>query len=142
MIKTYQYTQPMNSVSHILIGQGGNTVRFNFTNGNVITKKLPELTLRGKYYQELLESSDLFTSGKVRKVREVEDPSEKKETEKATPVTASVEHEKEVEEVLEVRSSDELIAYVNQRWDKKFILPHKALDFASKENVKFPNYNP
>lgn len=132
----------MNSVSHILIGQGGNTVRFNFTNGNVITKKLPELTLRGKYYQELLESSDLFITGKVKKIREVEDPSEKKETEKATPVAASAEQKKKVEEVQEVRSSDELIAYVNQRWDKKFILPYKALDFASKENVKFPNYNP
>ncbi len=141
MIKTYVYTQPMNNVSNILTGKGGNTVRFNFTNGNILTKKLPELTLRGKYYQTLLESSELFTSGRVRLLRQTEDPIEQeeesvKETEQTTTNVSKT------EEVLEVRSSDELIAYVNQRWDKKFILPHKALDFATKENVTFPNYNP
>lgn len=128
----------MNSVSHVLVGQGGNTVRFNFTNGNVITKKRPELTLRGKYYQDLLEGSELFTSGKVKLIRQVEDPNEKK-VEEAAPVVAT---SGEVEEVAEVRSADELIAYVNQRWEKKFILPHKALAFATTMNVKFPNYSP
>lgn len=126
----------MNSVSHVLTGQGGNTVRFNFTNGNVITKKRAELTLKGKYYQDLLEESELFTSGKVKLIRTIEDPSEKKE-EKVAPAAAQ-----DVEQVLEVRSTDELIAYVNQRWSKKYILPQKALAFATGENVAFPNYSP
>lgn len=129
----------MNSVSHVLTGQGGNTVRFNFTNGNVITKKRAELTLKGKYYQDLLEGSELFTSGKVKLIRTIEDPSEKKE-EKAAPAAAQV--SEQVEQVLEVRSTDELIAYVNQRWSKKYILPQKALAFATSEGVAFPNYSP
>lgn len=138
MIKTYVYTQPMNSVSHVLTGQGGNTVRFNFTNGNVITKKRAELTLKGKYYQDLLEESELFTSGKVKLVRSIEDPDEKKE-EAAAPTTETT---SKVEQVAEVRTADELIAYVNQRWGKEYIRPNKALAFATGENVAFPNYSP
>lgn len=141
MIKTYVYTEPKTIVSHILVGKGGNTVRFNFDHGNPITKKLPELTLRGKYFQDLLENSDLVKKGLVRKIREVAEPSDVIDDDPKT-TTDTVTKNGEVEEVLSVRSADELIAYVNERWDKKFILPHKALDYAKKENVAFPNYNP
>jgi hypothetical protein len=46
-----------------------------------------------------------------------------------------------VEIVEEVHTADEAVTYVNQRWDKKFILPIKAIEFATKENVHFPNCN-
>lgn len=136
MIKTYVYTQPMNNISHVLTGQGGNTVRFNFVNGSVITKKLPEITLYGKYYQDLLEGSELFTSGRVRKIREVADPTEK-ETEQT-----KTSKEGQVEEVKGIRSTDELIAYVNERFDKECKTLTTAMKVASKANLIFPDYEP
>ena len=60
MIKTYKARVNRNNVSYLLYGKQGNEVRYNFTNGNVVTNKYPSLTLRGRYYQELLEDSLLF----------------------------------------------------------------------------------
>lgn len=143
MIKTYVYTQPMNNVSHVLTGQGGNTVRFNFTNGNIITKKLPELTLRGKYYQELLENSDLFAKGLVRKLREAPDPNEVKEeqTTVETEKKAAAKEEGQVEEVKNVRTTDEVIAYVNERFGSNCKSLASAMKYASKANIIFPDFN-
>lgn len=144
MIKTYEYTKPMNNVSHVLMGNGGNTVRFNFINGNIITKKLPECTLHGKYYQDLLENSDLVKKGFVRLVRQIEEPSdlikdpEPTPTPEPTPVNPD-----NVISVPEVRSADELIAYVNEHYDKSFQTVTNAMKFATdKQHLHFPNYNP
>lgn len=139
MIKTYTYNELRNNVSITLTGDGGNTMRYNFTHGNTYMRKYPELTLCNKYAQDLLDNHELVKSGKVTCIRstaEASDVIDEDPKKKATSKSG------EVETVVEVRSADELIAYVNQRWDKKFILPHKALDFAAKEGVKFPNYNP
>ncbi len=139
MIKTYVYTQPMNNISHILKGDGGNTVRFNFTNGNVITKKLPELTLRGEYYQNLLEGSDLFTRGLVRKVREVQEPSDSVST--SAEDTAAKKSDSQMEEIHGIRTTDEVIAYVNERFDKDCKTLATAMKYASKAKLIFPDYN-
>lgn len=138
MIKTYRYNVLCNSASHILNGVSGNSMRYEFTHGNIAGNKYPEITLRNKYAQDLLESHELFQKGKVsliRKVLEESDIVDESVTKPATEVG-------NVENVESVRSADELITYVNQRWDKKFILPKKAIDFAAKENVAFPNYKP
>lgn len=130
----------MNSISHILAGKGGNTVRFNFTNGNIITKKLAELTLRGKYYQDLLEDSDLFKRGLVRLSHSVKEASDKEETKAKEETSAD---ESKAFSVPEVRTSADLIAYVNEHYDKSFRTVSNALDFATtKQNLCFPNYNP
>lgn len=139
MIKTYRYNANRNTVSHILQGKNGVTVRYNFERGNVITKQKPEVILRNKYAQDLLESSELFKKGLVTLVSSIAEPSDVIDE---NPKEKTVTKKGEVEEIENVRSDSEVIAYVNERWDKKFILPHKALDFAAKENVKFPNYNP
>lgn len=125
----------MNNVSHVLTGAGGNTVRFNFTNGNVITKKLPETTLRGEYYQNLLEDSELFKKGFVRLVSSVsEDPDVVDVADNGTP--------KPKEEVLSVHSTAELIAYVNERFDKDTKTLATAMKHASKAGLIFPNFEP
>ena len=49
MIKTYRYNANRNTVSHILQGKNGVTVRYNFERGNVITKQKPELILKNEY---------------------------------------------------------------------------------------------
>lgn len=137
MIKTYVYTEPKTLVSHILTGQGGNTVRFNFEHGNPITHKLPELTLRGKYFQDLLEESELFKKGLVRKVREVAEPSDVIDE---APKTA-VHNPTKTEEVKGIRTTDEVIAYVNERFDKDFRTLAKAMNCASKAGLIFPDFN-
>lgn len=140
MIKTYVYNRPMNNVSHILVGQGGNSVRFNFTHGNTIVKKLPELTLRGKYYQDLLESSTLYTSGLVRCTRKIEEDSDKEDA--AEQEEEATTTEQEVQEVASVKTADELIAYVNETYGKEFRNVANALKYAAKMSISFPNYNP
>ena len=139
MIKTYVYTQPMNNVSHVLTGQGGNTVRFNFTNGNTITKKLPELTLRGKYYQDLLEGSELFAKGLVRKLRETPDPSDVKEEQTEEKETAK--EDGQMEEVKTIRTTADVIAYINERFDSNCKTLASAMKYASKNNIIFPDFN-
>ena len=71
MIKIYRLKQIRNNVSHVLEGAGGNTVRYNFTGGNVIAGTCPEISLKGKYFQDLLEASELFKDGTVVLVREI-----------------------------------------------------------------------
>lgn len=130
----------MNNVSHILVGQGGNSVRFNFTHGNTIVKKLPELTLRGKYYQDLLESSTLYTSGLVRCTRKIEEDSDKEDATEQEEDAATA--EQGVQEVASVKTADELIAYVNETYGKEFRNVANALKYAAKMSISFPNYNP
>lgn len=72
MIKVYRYNANRNSVSHILQGKNGVTVRYNFERGNVITKQKPEIILKNEYAQNLLESSDLFKQGLVKLIRSEE----------------------------------------------------------------------
>lgn len=130
----------MNNISHVLTGQSGNTVRFNFTNGNILTKKQPELTLKGKYFQDMLENSELVQKGLVRLVRTVEEESDKIETTTESKSASSLNNEKE--EVLSVKSTDELIAYVNERFSKDYRTLASAMKCASASNIIFPNYEP
>lgn len=139
MIKTYVYNEPKNNVSHVLTGAGGNTVRFNFEHGNVITHKLPELTLRGKYYQELLENSEMFLSGVVRISHTVADDSDAvEETPAAEPAAKK---QSQPEKVMNVRTTDEVIAYVNERFDKDCKTLSAAMKYAAKAGIIFPDYN-
>lgn len=137
MIKTYVYTEPKTIVSHILTGKGGNSVRFNFEHGNPITHKLPELTLRGKYFQDLLEGSDLFKKGLVRKIREVAEPSDVIEEDVPAKPASKV----QTEEVKGIRTTDEVIAYVNERFNKDCRNLSTAMKHASKAGLVFPDYN-
>lgn len=135
MIKIYRLKQVRNNVSHVLIGAGGNKVRYEFTGGNVIAGICPEISLKGKYYQDLLEDSELFKSGMVVKVREIKtskdiDPAP---TPEPTP-------KKQVDSVDSITTPDELLVFVNTNYSKKFTDPAKALVFAAQKGIAFPNY--
>lgn len=140
MIKVYRYNDNRSTASHILQGKNGMTVRYNFERGNVLTKQKPELILRNKFAQDLLESSELYKKGLVSLVRSTAEPSDV--TDEATKDAITQTKEGGVEEVSDVITADQLIAYVNERWDKEYIRPANALDFATKKGVRFPNYNP
>lgn len=161
MIKTYKARVNNNNISYLLLGKHGNQMRYNFTNGNVVTNKYPSITLRNRYAQDLLESSLLFANNTIVLDHEEEEyPGEKAklEEEKKAALEPKVEPENVdepandsdpkspkvvdgIEIVEEVHTADEAVTYVNQRWNKKFILPIKAIEFATKENVHFPNCN-
>lgn len=134
MIKIYRLKQVRNNVSHVLVGAGGNKVRYEFTGGNVIAGTCPEISLKGKYYQDLLESSKLFTSGTVVLVREIKTSDDMKEN-------VSKPEPKNVNTADAVTTPDELLVYVNTNYDKKFTDPSKALAFAAKEGEVFANLN-
>ena len=131
MIKIYRLRQVRNNVSHVLVGAGGNTMRYNFTGGNVVTGTCPEISLKSQYAQELLEQSELFRSGMVVKIREIKTAADAAPTKAAaTPTPNSVDT---------VTTPDELLAYVNANYTKRFTDPAKALAFAAKEGLVFAN---
>lgn len=139
MINTYVYTQPKNNISYVLTGIGGNEVRYNFVHGNVITHKLPELTIRSKYCQELLESSELFTNGLIRKIRSIPEQSDTV-SEEQQKKSKSVQQNKP-EKVCGLHTADEIIAYINERFDKDCRTLATAMKHASNANLIFPDFN-
>ena len=109
-------------------------MRYNFTGGNVIAGTCPEISLKGKYYQDLLEASELFKDGTVVLLREIKTSDDVEEiVQKPEP--------KSVNTADEVTTPDELLVYINTNYDKKFTEPSKALAFAAKEGEVFANLN-
>ena len=131
MIKTYRYNELCNNVSLTLSGASGNTMRYNFTHGNTYMRKCPELTLRNKYAQDLLDSHELVKSGKVTCIRTTLEESDIVQEEQP-PMK---------EEVRDIRTADEVINYVNNRFDKECKTLTTAMKHASKAGLVFPDFN-
>lgn len=152
MIKTYKARVNQNSISYLLSGKQGNQVRYPFANGNVIINKYPSLTLRNRYCQELLESSLLFANNTIVLDHEEEEyPGEKAklEEEKKAALESNVANESAKkatqppmnEEVRDIRTADEVINYVNNRFDKECKTLATAMKHASKAGLIFPDFN-
>lgn len=140
MIKTYRYNELCNNVSLTLSGASGNSMRYNFTHGNTYMRKYPELTLRNKYAQDLLDSHELVKSGKVTCIRttlEESDIVDEPANEPAKTTAAGVEKE----EVKGIRTVDEVINYVNNRFEKECKTLATAMKHASKAGLVFPDFN-
>ena len=139
MIKVYRYNANRNSVSPILQGKNGVTVRYNFERGNVITKQKPEIILKNEYAQNLLESSDLFKQGLVKLIRSEETLEDKLKK-------AAEEDKKGPIEVASVVSDEDLIAFVNEEdkreGSRQFKTLTSALEWATNHNFVFPNHKP
>ena len=142
MIKTYRYNELCNNVSLTLSGASGNSMRYNFTHGNTYMRKCPELTLRNKYAQDLLDNHELVKSGKVTCIRTTleesdivqEDQSVNDHVKKTTQPSVN-------EEVRDIRTVDEVINYVNNRFDKECKTLATAMKHASKAGLVFPDFN-
>lgn len=150
MIKTYKARVNNNNISYLLLGKHGNQMRYNFTNGNVVTNKYPSITLRNRYAQDLLESSLLFANNTIVLDHEEEEyPGEKTklEEEKKAALEPNNEPVKKVtqpqmnEEVRDIRTADEVINYVNNRFDKECKTLATAMKHASKAGLIFPDFN-
>lgn len=150
MIKTYKARVNQNSISYLLSGKQGNQVRYPFANGNVIINKYPSLTLRNRYCQELLESSLLFANNTIILDHEEEEyPGEKAKLEEeknaALKSTADEPAKKtakksQKEEVTGIRTSEEIINYINNRFDKDCRTLETAMKHADKAGIIFPDY--
>lgn len=142
MIKTYRYNELCNNVSLTLSGASGNSMRYNFTHGNTYMRKCPELTLRNKYAQDLLDSHELVKSGKVTCIRTTLEESDIVQEE--SPIDEPVKKTTQPpmnEEVRDIRTADEVINYVNNRFDKECKTLATAMKHASKAGLIFPDFN-
>lgn len=150
MIKTYKARVNQNSISYLLSGKQGNQVRYPFANGNVIINKYPSLTLRNRYCQELLESSLLFANNTIVLDHDEEEyPGEKAklEEEKNAALKSTVDEpakkttkKSQKEEVTGIRTSGEIINYINNRFDKDCRTLETAMKHADKAGIIFPDY--
>lgn len=150
MIKTYKARVNQNSISYLLSGKQGNQVRYPFANGNVIINKYPSLTLRNRYCQELLESSLLFANNTIILDHEEEEyPGEKAklEEEKNAELKSTVDEpakkttkKSQKEEVAGIRTAEEVINYINNRFDKDCRTLETAMKHADKAGLIFPDY--
>jgi hypothetical protein len=110
-------------------------MRYDFTHGNIAGNKYPEITLRNKYAQDLLESHELFSKGKVSLIRttleesDIVDEPKKKTTKKS-----------QKEEVAGIRTAEEVINYINNRFDKDCRTLETAMKHADKAGLIFPDY--
>lgn len=145
MIKTYKARVNQNSISYLLSGKQGNQVRYPFANGNVIINKYPSLTLRNRYCQELLESSLLFANNTIILDHEEEEyPGEKAKLEEkknaALKSTKNAKKKSQKEEVAGIRTAEEVINYINNRFDKDCRTLETAMKHADKAGLIFPDY--
>lgn len=144
MIKVYRYNAERNVVSHILQDKNGVTVRYNFERGNVVTKRKPEIVLKSKYAQDLLEQSELFKSKTVTLIRSEKTP----EDDLPVPEKKASESDEEnnPKSIGDVTNDTELLAFVNKADGRNertaFRTPINALKWANENGYTFPNYNP
>lgn len=138
MIKTYRYNELCNNVSLTISGAGGNSMRYNFTHGNTYMRKYPELTLRNKYAQDLLDNHELVRNGKVTCIRTTLEESDivQEEDPKKKPAKKA-----QKEEVAGIRTAEEVINYVNSRFDKDCRTLETAMKHAGKAGLIFPDFN-
>lgn len=137
MIKTYKYNELCNNVSLTISGAGGNSMRYNFTHGNTYMRKCPELTLRNKYAQDLLDNHELVRSGKVTCIRTTLEEADIVQEE--TPAKKPAKKVQK-EEVTGIRTAEEVINYVNSRFDKDCRTLETAMKHADKAGLVFPDY--
>ena len=150
MIKTYKARVNQNSISYLLSGKQGNQVRYPFANGNVIINKYPSLTLRNRYCQELLESSLLFANNTIILDHEEEEyPGEKAKLEEEKKAALKPEGDEsskkpakkaQKEEVTGIRTAEEVINYINNRFDKDCRTLETAMKHADRAGLIFPDY--
>lgn len=138
MIKTYRYNELCNNVSLTISGAGGNSMRYNFTHGNTYMRKCPELTLRNKYAQDLLDNHELVRSEKVTCIRTTLEESDILQEEGHAKKPAK---KAQKEEVAGIRTAEEVINYVNSRFDKDCRTLETAMRHAGKAGLIFPDFN-
>lgn len=127
MVKTYRIAKIMNNYSFVLKGKSGNSLRYIFERGSVVTNTPARLTLKTQYAQELLEESELFKTGMVILER-IDNDGQKKEEPK-------VEYKNEDS----IKTVTQAVDYVAETWGEVVKTAKQAKEYAQKHGVDFPN---
>lgn len=117
----------MNNYSFVLKGKSGNSLRYIFERGSVVTNTPARLTLKTQYAQELLEESELFKTGMVILER-IDNDGQKKEESK-------VEYKNEDS----IKTVTQAVDYVAETWGEVVKTAKQAKEYAQKHGVDFPN---
>ena len=127
--KIYKLNQKKNSaIFNLSANDGKMQVTYTFKDGNQFMPNMPaRCMLRNEFYQDLLESSDLFKRGVVKLERIID------ETPKEEVVTAKK------QQVEEITSPDQAIEYVFNTWGIVVKSGKQAVKIASQKGVEFPN---
>lgn len=151
MNRVYLLNMPLNGAEFTLYGKGGNGVVYKFKGGNVTTKTPAYFMTSDAYYQQLLESSEIFAQGKVkfdpmtakavaeenrRKAEEALLKAQEAENEPEGDASGTVADMK-IEE--DVTSVTEAINYVAEKWGEVAKNAKQAKAIANSFGVDFPN---
>ena len=127
--KIYKLNQKKNSaIFNLTANDGKMVVTYTFKDGNQFMPNMPaRCMLRNEFYQDLLESSDLFKRGVIKLDRTIEDsPKEEAKT-------------VQKQQVEEITSPDQAIEYVFNTWGIVVKSGKQAVKIASQKGVEFPN---
>ena len=127
--KIYKLNQKKNSaIFNLTANDGKMVVTYTFKDGNQFMPNMPaRCMLRNEFYQDLLESSDLFKRGVIKLDRTIED-SPKEETKTV-----------QKQQVEEITSPDQAIEYVFNTWGIVVKSGKQAVKIANQKGVEFPN---
>lgn len=128
--KIYKLNQKKNSAIFQLTANDGKLVAtYTFKDGNQFMPNMPaRCMLHNEFYQDLLESSDLFKRGVVMLERTIEENGKGATTKGKTK-----------EQVEEVTSPEQAIEYVFNTWGIVVKSGKQAVKIAAQKNVEFPN---
>ncbi len=117
----------MNNYSFVLRGKSGNSLRYIFERGSVVTNTPARLTLKTQYAQELLEESELFKTGQIllERIDEEGAPAEEKKVEYTN--------------VDSIKTVTQAVDYVAETWGEVVKTAKQAKEYAQKHGVDFPN---
>ena len=129
--KIYKLNQKKNvAIFDIPANDGKMMVTYTFKDGNQFMANMPaRCTLRDEFYQNLLESSDLFKRGIIKLERTID--------ENAKPSKKSAEPQKKQED--EITSPEQAIAYCFNTWGIVVKSGKQAVKIANQKGVEFPN---
>jgi len=127
--KIYKLNQKKNvAIFDIPANDGKMMVTFTFKDGNQFMPNMPaRCVLRNEFYQNLLESSDLFKRGIVVLERTIDDEAKN---------DAPKEPKKQMVE--EITSPEQAIEYVFNTWGIVVKSGKQAVKVASQKGVEFP----
>lgn len=127
--KIYKLNQSKNSAEFPLYANNGKMkVNYVFKDGNQLTRQPARCTLSNEFYQNLLESCDLFKSGVINLERVLEDK----------PKKGKKAETEEKQQVDEVTSPEQAIEYVFNTWGIVVKNGKQAVKIASQKGVEFP----
>lgn len=128
MIKIYKYNAYKNNV-RLTIPSGRVTGTLIFDQGNVATKECPTARVSSLFWQQAIESTNLFKEGVIRVVQTIKDNSDEdlpKAKDERTPITS-------------VDSLDKAVDYLATNYGVQVKTRLQAFKEAKKFGIAFPN---